>query len=260
MKKAYIVLVAMLMIATSCNNDDSNNNSEQPTLYNIQLRFTHNWEGTSITSTDFNTTQFTNGNGDQLSIERLRYLISRVTLTDSNGEPTVFNGYNLVDLTTESNLIFSPSESVAPGDYNLSFTFGFNNEDNVDGIYADLNSATFNVPQTLGGGYHYMQLDGKYVDTATLEASYNYHAIRAVDNPGPNPTFPQDTFFVVDLGTITINNDLTAEVRVDLSEWFENPNLWDLNIYNTNLMSNSAAQIMMYENGQNVFSLGALIQ
>jgi len=45
---------------------------------------------------------------------------------------------------------------------------------------------------------------------------------------------------------------------MNIEKWFEQPNLWDLNSYNQMLMTNSAAQIMMYENGQNVFNLGAV--
>ncbi len=84
--------------------------------------------------------------------------------------------------------------------------------------------------------------------------------VRAVDNSGDNPTFPQDTFFTVNLGAITVTNTTEIEVEVDLSQWFKSPNLWDLNVYNQMLMPNSAAQILMYENGQNVFSLGEVTQ
>jgi hypothetical protein len=112
----------------------------------------------------------------------------------------------------------------------------------------------------LGGGYHYMQFDGKFVNSNMEEQGFNYHAIRAVDNPGANPIFPQDTFFTVNLGAISISNDVEIEVKMNIAEWFKNPNLWDLNIYNQMLMPNSTAQIMMYENGQNVFSLGDVFQ
>ena len=51
---------------------------------------------------------------------------------------------------------------VPAGDYKLSFVFGFTDTENVDGGYPDLNTASFNVPAMLGGGYHFMQFDGKY--------------------------------------------------------------------------------------------------
>ena len=45
-----------------------------------------------------------------------------------------------------------------------------------------------------------------------------------------------------------------------IAEWFKGPNTWDLNQLNTVLMPNSAAQILMYENGRNVFSLVSVTQ
>jgi len=112
----------------------------------------------------------------------------------------------------------------------------------------------------LGGGYHYMQFDGKYLNSNNTEANFNYHAIRAVDNPGTNPTFPQDTFFTVNLGPISVSNDTNINIAMNIAQWFKTPNTWDLNQLNTVLMPNSSAQIQMFENGQNVFSLVSVTQ
>ena len=151
---------------------------------------------------------------------------------------------------------FSTNQTVALGSYSdISFVFGFTNEDNTDGTYADLNSASWNVPAILGGGYHYMQMDGKYINSSNVESGYNYHAIRAVDNPGSNPTFPQDTFFEVSLGEITLTGATEITIAMNIAQWFKQPNTWNLNEYNQMLMPNSTAQILMYQNGQNVFNL-----
>lgn len=258
MKKVFSLLTLVsFALLISCSEDNDDNIKR----VNATLNFTHNWDGTAVTNSDFNTIQYTNANGDMLSIERLRYLVSNVTFTKNDGEIIVYNGYNLVDVTTNENLSYSVTPELPEGTYaNVAFTFGFSNEDNTDGAYTDLNSASFNVPMMLGGGYHYMQFDGKYLDTNDNEMGFNYHAIRAVDNPGDNPTFPQDTFFTVNLGQITITDDATIEVQMNIAEWFKDPNTWNLNVLNTVLMPNSSAQIMMYENGQSVFSLGAVSQ
>jgi hypothetical protein len=177
-------------------------------------------------------------------------------LTKASGDVTTLNEYTLVDLENESTLNFSSNQSVSLGEYTkVSFIFGFTNEDNGNGIYPELNSASWNVPAMLGGGYHYMQLDGKFVNSTGAQAGYNYHAIRAADNPGPSPSFPQDTFFEVNLGAITLSENTQINIEMDISQWFENPYLWDLNEYNQMLMPNSAAQILMFNNGQNVFNL-----
>jgi hypothetical protein len=45
---------------------------------------------------------------------------------------------------------------------------------------------------------------------------------------------------------------------MNVAEWFKAPYLWDLNIWNSMLMPNFDAQVKMYDNGQNVFSLGSI--
>jgi hypothetical protein len=100
-----------------------------------------------------------------------------------------------------------------------------------------------------------MQMDGKYINSSNVESSYNYHAIRAVNNPGSNPTFPQDTFFEVSLGEITLTGATEITIAMNIAQWFKQPNTWNLNEYNQMLMPNSTAQILMYQNGQNVFNL-----
>lgn len=254
MKKFLILIIYATLSFSSCSDDNANTLSPQVLPSFV---FTHNWDGDPIDQTNFSTFSFTNENGDVLSIERLRYVISDITFTTTNNETLSVSGYNLVDVTDANNLRFTPQTIIPSGTYNVSFTFGFNNEDNAQN-YLDLNSASFNVPEMLGGGYHYMQFDGKFINSNAEEQGFNYHAIRAVDNPGANPTFPQDTFIRVNLGQIQINNLTEIEVKMNIAEWFRNPNLWNLNEFNQTLMPNSTAQIMMYENGQNVFSLGAV--
>lgn len=257
MEKTFALLSVILFSFLSCTDDDNNSNlSPATTTFN----FSHDWDGTAVTSADFNTIQFTNENGEMLNIERLRYLISDITFTTTSNEVLDLDNYNLVDVTNDENLSFDLGTQIPPGNYsNISFTFGFDNSDNGEN-YLDLNSASFNVPNVLGGGYHYMQFDGKYLDTNNDEANFNYHAIRAVDNPGMNPTFPQDTFFTVNLGPVTVANETNINVSMNIAQWFKNPNTWDLNQLNTVLMPNSAAQIQMFQNGQNVFSLESITQ
>ncbi len=246
-----------LVLLISCNSsDDSDSNPEVSTTF----KFTHNWDGALIRDYNFGPIQYVNAHGESIGFERFRYVISDIVFTKANGEEIELDVYNLVDLTNEVNMEYTPDTQIPIGNYtNVSFTFGLDNEDNAEN-YIDLNSASFNVPEMMGGGYHYMQFDGKFINSNNEEQGFNYHAIRAVDNVGPNPTFPQDTFFTVNLGPINISNDVEIEVKMNIAEWFKNPNLWDLNVYNQMLMPNSTAQIMMYENGQNVFSLGEVFQ
>lgn len=239
---------------TSCNKD------KDVSQVQITFKFSHNWDGTAVSNANFNSIIYTNANGEDLSITKLRYLISKITFEKSSGETFILDGYNLVDVTNNTNQSFTPITTIPDGDYSkVSFTFGFDNDDNYNENYIDLNSASWNVPELLGGGYHYMQLEGKFIDNTTTETGYAYHTIRAVDNSGATQVF-QDTFFEIDVGAVNITNNATFNIEMNIAEWFKNPNTWDLNVLNQMLMPNSSAQIMMYENGQNVFNLESVNQ
>lgn len=249
-----ILIILVLFMFTSCNKD------KDVSQVQITFKFSHNWDGTAVSNANFNSIIYTNANGEDLSITKLRYLISKITFEKSSGETFILDGYNLVDVTNNTNQSFTTITTIPDGDYSkVSFTFGFDNDDNYNENYIDLNSASWNVPELLGGGYHYMQLEGKFIDNTTTETGYAYHTIRAVDNSGATQVF-QDTFFEVDLGAVNITNNATFNIEMNIAEWFKNPNTWDLNVLNQMLMPNSSAQIMMYENGQNVFNLESVNQ
>ncbi|MEJ2112789.1 MAG: hypothetical protein P8X62_03465, partial [Flavobacteriaceae bacterium] len=70
----------------------------------------------------------------------------------------------------------------------------------------------------------------------------------------------QDTFINVDFGSVTVENNVTFNIKMNIAEWFKNPVQWDLNTLYTMLMPNFDAQILMYNNGKDVFSLGNITQ
>lgn len=242
-------ILLLLVLFASCGEDNDLSQVQ------ITFNFSHNWDGIPVSNTNFNSINYTNANGDDLSITKLRYLISKITFQKTTGETFILDGYNLVDVTNNKNQSFTSVTTIPIGDYsNVSFIFGFDNDDNYNGNYTDLNSASWAVPSMLGGGYHIMQLEGKFIDDTTTETGFAYHAIRAIDNSGTIQVF-QDTFFKVNFGEASIENNSAFNIEMNIAEWFKNPNTWDLNILNNSLMSNFDAQVLMFENGQNALSL-----
>lgn len=244
MKKISALLFLVILLFCSCDKEEEN--------ISLTLKFTHNWNGVPVTNQDFNTFKFTTANGENISIERLRYLISNISLAEESA-----NNHFLIDVGKNAeNLI--PIKDVLSNNNKLTFTFGLRDSENIDGSYQDLNSVNFNVPGMLGGGYHYMQFDGKYKDTNNQDANFNYHVIRAVDTSDPTNLKFEDTSFTVDLGIIEIKNNTTIEISMNIAEWFTNPNTWDLNVLNTVLMPNFEAQKQMSANGKTVFRVGEI--
>lgn len=247
----FFSLLILFLNSCSSNEDISIQNKK------LTVNFIHEWDGTPITKNDFNVVKFATKNEDTLSIERYRYVLSNIKLIDNSGFETPLLDYMLIDLGEEQNLSFTIDKLILDRNYTLNFTFGFTDADNTDGTYVDLNTANFNVPTMLGGGYHYMQFDGKYISsTTTTPAGFNYHAIRAINLADPANIIHRDTSFEVNLNNIVITgNEATIDVKVNIAEWFKNPNTWDLDVLNQMLMPNFDAQVEMNSNGRNVFSL-----
>ena len=246
MKKIALLLILAIAFV-GCNDDD-----DSPSNVVMSINLSQNWDGTNVTSADFGTTEFTNEHGEVLTISKLRYLISKVTLYNSFGDAIELDGYNLVDLTDDNTLSFTKNAVFPPGTYTrITFVYGFNEEDNIDDAYTDLNVAEWAWPDMLGGGYHFMQQEGFYKDTNGDPQPYAYHNGTARVSPG---VFEQN-FIAVDIDGLSINSDSTIDIKMNIAEWYKNPNIWDLNVLNGGLMMNYDAQKMMNANGQNVFSV-----
>lgn len=254
--KKIVFLLAIAFAAIGCSNDDDGNNI--PVTAAVSFNFTQNWGVTEITPSNYTSGVYQNAAGNYVSIDRLRYLISRVELHKADGTTVSFDGYQLIDLADAGSLSFNPSESVATGDYTgISFVYGFNEEDNVNGAYPDLNAADWNWPTMLGGGYHFMQMDGNFDDSNGASQPYNFHNGTARVSDG---IFEQN-FISFDFDkNFTISGNVTIEIAMDISEWYKNPLTWDLNDRSVNLMMNYLAQKDMQRNGATVFSIGAITQ
>lgn len=249
MKKVLALFLATTLFL-SCGEDQDDNISNQTS---VSFKLNHTFDDEAINTDNFASLDLTNANGEVINIERFRYLISNIELVKPNGLAYILKDYMLTDLSNASTFNFNGNVSIPTGQYTLRFIWGFNEEDNVDGAYPDLNTASWNWPTMLGGGYHFLQFDGKYnVDTA-MPSPFNFHngTARVSDN-----VFEQN-FATIELAdAIFVENNTSITINLNIAELFKNPNTWDLNVLDTPLMPNYNAQKMMQENVQSVFSLG----
>lgn len=253
MKKIVFLLIAYMGVM-SCNSDDNGGDViPDPQNLNVEatLRFSQNWEGVAVTSSDFDTTVYTNLMGHELTISRIRYLLSKIILTNTTGDKIVLSAYNLIDLSDVNTFNLPASVEIPKGTYTLSMVYGFDEEDNVNGAYGDLNVASWNWPEMLGGGYHFMQFDGMYNVNSGNPQPFNYHNGTARVSPD---VFEQNFLIIEFPSSIDVQDNVTVEIKMDISEWFKNPYTWDLDVYNTPLMPNYEAQKLMNQNAASVFS------
>ena len=225
----------------------------------VTFNFTHHFDGIPVTATNFNQFNFVTAFGDTINISKLRYLVVGMRLYTTSGDSVMLNDvpYQLLDLTNSSSLSFTAGKTDFGAFAGLGFSFGFDTTDNA-GNYTDLNSAGWGVPTMMGGGYHNMQLEGKYKLNGN-DSVYAYHMI-AKKRPTMMAPFEANNISINLPGIALNENNVVVEIKMNIADWFKNPSTWDLNNMHSSLMGNYTAQDMMQDNGYNVFTLGSISQ
>ena len=138
----------------------------------------------------------------------------------------------------------------------LRFTFGLDETDNQTGLFNDPPESVMFWPDMLGGGYHYMKLNGKYLDAEGRLAPLAIHL--GIGQNEDCTEFYQN-YFNVEL-PIDLNVAPNAENQLDLTmvidNWFRNPNTIDFNEFGSHIMQNQTAQRLLNGNGKDVFRIG----
>ncbi|MDH5367925.1 MAG: hypothetical protein OEW67_13145 [Cyclobacteriaceae bacterium] len=235
----------------SCNNDDPKGTISYP----VSFAFTQTVGGGQLMTNSLN---YTNAAGNTFSVEKLQYIISDVTLHKKGGGSTIIDEYHFVDIANASTLTFNAGILLEEGIYDrLSFVFGLKEDKNISGVHTDLNALSWSWPDALGGGYHFMKLEGRYIDTLANTSSYTTHMGTAREITAVDTTFHVN-YIHIDLSNVEINisSETTIDIEMDVLNWYENPYTWDFNLLNTMIMPNYEAQINLRNNGQNVFSIG----
>jgi MbnP len=226
----------------------------------ITLNFTHNINGTSISSSDFNQLNYTNIDGNTWGITSMQYLISDVRFYLANGDSIVIDGYQLIDMSDTTTLKYNLPDSLKTIPYTgIGFNLGFDATDNTSGAYADLDAASWAAPTTYGGGYHSMKFDGEFFDAVPDTVVFQYHNLSTTGQVvGIDTTYIENHAWIKIPQAFDFTGNTTIEIQMDINQWFQTPNTWDLDVLFTNLMSDFSAQLMMKQNAYSVFSVGTV--
>lgn len=209
------------------------------------LRFTHKVGTADVI---YDSVMYTNAASNLYSVETLRYFVSDLMLTNASGDSFVVDTAIYLDARDEATLTHVYSLVLPEKDFtHITFNFGFSNADNHSGMYPSLPESGMAWPEMMGGGYHYMKLEGKFMNNSSL-ANFKVHT--GMLNGNAN-------YFTVTLPlTETISEghfDLT--INMNLNNWFSDPHTFDLTNILGGMMGNQTAQTQIKENGYSVFSV-----
>lgn len=225
----------------------------------VQLELDHRVDGDSLR---FGAMSYVNLASNRYSVTTLRYYVSDAILKRSDGFEFHSGKIHYRDaesLGTRSWRL----EGVPNGEYTeLRFTFGLDERKNVtDSLPSTDRNIGMRWPDLLGGGYHYMQLQGFFVNSRDTTVSYKTHLGRRWRKPPFDPPDPQPYphFFQVTLPlALNVNDDAwNVQLLMNVNRWYT-PEVYDLNLYGDYMMENLEAQDKLVSNGRNAFGVGRI--
>jgi len=233
-----ITLFASVLVISSCKKETEKQDAQ---LYFV---FSHRVGSENLES---DTLKYTNAAANKYSVSTLKYFISSISMTKSDGSNYVFDVAHYVDAFDPTTTTFILPNLAPAGEYeSLSFIFGLNEDLNISGAFPNQPESNMEWPLPMGGGYHYMKLEGKFDSTNSVK-NYQAHFGRLMESPH---------FFEITLPNISLNVDglaITFNIKMDINKWWETPNTLDLNNM-SGIMGNETVQQQLEQNGTNVFS------
>ena len=254
----YSLLLAFLVACT----DKDPEPVPAPETGKITFRFHHYCDGLPL---DFDVRKYVNAAGNEYMVNEIQYFISDVTLHRPDGSSYMIMAWkdiHYVDTDIPSTHEWKVLDEIGTGDYEkITFTFGINEEKNQSLMFVDHPESLMFWPQYLGGGYHYMKLNGKWLDTNQFERPYDFHlGIGQIYDPqsGDTTGFIQNYFEIeVPSSGFTINKDqeTTIFLVMKVDNWFRNPHTYDHNEWGGDIMQKQEAMKLGCENGHDVFGV-----
>lgn len=253
MKKTIFSFISILFFLTSCVDHEKTGT--------IQINFQH-----VIGSEDLqlNNLNYTNSAQNLYQINEVKYFVSKIyfiTEDDKMVKVTQDDGIHYVDLNYPNTATWLLKD-IEEAEYKyVQFVFGLDEEDNSSNKFPNPPECNFFWPQHLGGGYHYMQINGKWQPPTGDLKNFNFHTgigqlyhsnVMAIDSIYAfvhnyiSLTVPVD--FIVKKGKTT---NLIMQMNID--QWFKDPYVYDHNVFGSSIMQNQNAQSIIKANGRDVF-------
>lgn len=256
MMKPRLLVIVLALLAVACTKP--NEKAE------ISLNIGYEVNGEPLVT---DTLCYENEAGNQFLITEIQWFLSNIELKNEAGDWIILHQAGLSDTLDICRVFYIDtdipesqtlhSSPVIVGHYTaIRFTFGLDETDNSTGLFSDPPESEMFWPNMLGGGYHYMKLNGKYLNAEGRLAPLAIHL-----GIGQNEDFTEfyQNYFIVEL-PIDFNVKANTENQLDLTmvidNWFRNPHTIDFNEFGSHIMQNQTAQRLLNGNGKDVFRIG----
>lgn len=202
--------------------------------------------------------QYVNAAGNQYEVNEVMFFLSDMNLKKNDGSVVGVEGIHYVDLDLVSSLNWTLA-SVPVGNYtSLSFTFGLTDMQNQSYRFVNPPECNMSWPEVMGGGYHYMKINGKWLADDGQVKPFNLHTGRGqqYDDEGNVTRFVDNSFTVsLEIPFSVKEKGENLQLVMNINQWFNASRMFDLDEWGGSIMQNQAAQEILKQNGPYVFEL-----
>ncbi len=249
------IIIGTISMSSSC---DKPTPEPEITTGKLNVEFDFYWDNDPV---EYDTLIYTNEAGNEYLIYEIQFFITRLTIY-KEGTATVLNGWqneHYFDTEIPSTLSWPIVDEIEAHNYDsISFTFGFKDSDNESFMFANPPENIMIWPEYNGGGYHYMKINGKWLDPNNYLRGSAFHIGKGqiYDTNGDITGYIDNSFSITlpnSSFSISATNTTNVKFRMHVEEWFKNPNAYDHNTYGGDIMENQEAMNKGCENAWNVF-------
>jgi hypothetical protein len=263
--KISSLLVVVVLILFSCN--DQSGDQEKVNASKVEFIFEHYVGDSKLIFDEMN---YTNAAGNDYEVTEIQYFVSDITLNKVDGDKIVLDGEKFahyIDTNIPETFTWKVTDDIPAGEYkSISMTFGIKGEKNKPFMFTDPPESDMLWPINLGGdegGYHYMKLNGFWMNQEGQREPFNFHLGVGQERDDENnivgfiqnwfeEELPSSSF------TIAEGEEKQIAIRMDVDEWWKNPNIYDHDFHGGKIMQNQDAMRMGVENGKSVFKVSKI--
>ena len=222
----------------------------------FSIRFFHYCNEKTV---EYNKTDYTNSLGTEFQINQIQYFVSDFSIFIAGNEVSFPINYYVDEEYNNTTLTLSPVKLKVPKNATIDsvrFTFGISKSNNKSYMYKNKPESLMFWPDVLGGGYHYMKTNIKYINRDNELALFNCHLGRGQIKENDTTTFVDNDFTVTLPCSIPYNKKEMniIPLRMDMEKWFYGPNVINFNDYK-GIMDKQQVMTKICENGRKAFSI-----
>lgn len=245
-KKITFLLVFLSVLFSACHKEKTGG---------LSMSFAFQVDGQDL---EQDVRKYVNAAGNQYEVNEIMFFISDIKLYKSDGTVVSKDRIHYVDIDIPSTLDWDMGV-IPQGDYSaISFTYGLDGSQNWSNHFVNPPECNMSWPEVMGGGYHYMKINGKWLADDGQVKPFNLHTGigQIYDEEGNVVEFVDNSFTVrLDVPFTVKENGEELQLVMDINQWFNARQVFDWNEWGGSIMQNQAAQELLKQNGPYVFEL-----